>query len=122
MAIPKDKELYDKIKQEVYRDIAKHSAYRSGQIVSRYKKAYFNKYNSKDAYEGKKKKNEGLDRWFKEDWRTQEGKKTYQKKGDIFRPTKRITKDTPKTLDELNIKDIQKAMKKKKTKGRVDKY
>ena len=122
MAIPKDKELYNRVKNRVYVDIAKHSAYRSGQLVKRYKEAYQKKYGSKDAYEGKKKTNKGQDRWFKEDWRTQDGKKEYSKAGDIFRPTKKITKDTPKTMGELSKADKDKAIKKKKTKGRVDKY
>ena len=122
MAKPKDQKLYDRIKKKVYDLIPKHSAYRSGQIVKKYKEAYKKKTGSSDAYEGTKKKNQGLDRWFKEDWRTQEGRKTYQKKGDIFRPTKRITKDTPKTLNELSIKTIQKRMKEKKATGKVKKY
>jgi hypothetical protein len=122
MAIPKDKNMYERIKKSVYSEIPTHSAYRSGQIVKRYKMAYKKKYNSSDAYEGKKKTNKGLDRWFKEDWRTQDNKKEYDSKDDIFRPTKKITKETPKTMSELSKKDIKKAQRKKQTKGRVDKY
>jgi hypothetical protein len=122
MAKPKDQQLYDKVKKSVYSEITKHSAYRSGQIVKRYKNAYEKKYGSRDAYLGNKKTNQGLDRWFKEDWRTQTGKKEYEKKGDIFRPTKRITKETPKTMSELSKADKQKAIKEKKKTGKVKKY
>ena len=122
MAKPKDAELYERVKGRLYNEISKHSAYRSGLLVKRYKEAYEKKYKSKDAYVGKKKKNEGLDRWFKEDWRTQDGKKTYEKKGDIFRPTKKVTKDTPKTMSELSKGQIRKAQYEKKTTGKVKRY
>lgn len=115
---PKDSILYDKIKKEIYLKYPKHSAYRSGLIVKEYKKAFEKKYNSIDAYEGNKNK-EGLIRWFAEDWRNQRGKVGYQKKGDIYRPTKRINEKTPTTINELSQAQIKKAMKEKKTKGRV---
>ena len=37
MSKPRDQKLYDKIKKEVYKNIPKHSAYRSGIIVQKYK-------------------------------------------------------------------------------------
>ena len=40
----------------------------------------------------KTEKGASLKRWFKEDWRTEKGKKTYKAGGNIFRPTKRISK------------------------------
>lgn len=125
MAIPKDKKLYDRVKATLYKKITKHSAYRSGLLVKKYKEAYKRKYKSDDAYEGKKKKNKGLTRWFKEDWRTQDGKKTYSKKSDVFRPTKKITNKTPKTYSELGgskSKRVKKAQKEKAKTGRVKKY
>ena len=112
---PKNQKLYEKVKAEIYKKIPKHSAYRSGLLVKEYKKRG-------GTYIGKKPENKGLSRWFKEKWKTQDGKTTYKKKGDIFRPTKRITKDTPKTMGELTKKDKEKAMKEKKKKGRVRKY
>ena len=42
-----------------------------------------------------------LKRWFKEDWRTPKGKKDYSGGESTFRPTKRISKDTPATWSEL---------------------
>lgn len=119
MAIPKDKKLYDKVKKEIYQQYPKHSAYRSGQIVKKYKEEYFKKYGSKDAYEGKKKVNKGLDNWFKSEWRNQRGEIGYKYKGDIYRPTKRINKYTPKTFDELSSDDIADAMLKKLLFGRA---
>tara|TARA_R100000654_G_scaffold12330_1_gene26902 strand:+ start:15789 stop:16172 length:384 start_codon:yes stop_codon:yes gene_type:complete len=120
---PADKKLYDSVKAQVMRAIPKHSAYRSGRIVMLYKQKFKAKYgNKRSPYTGKKPLNKGLDRWFKEDWRSQKGKKGYDTKGDIFRPTKRITKDTPTTMSELSRGQIKRAMKEKKSTGRVKKY
>jgi len=71
----------------------------------------------------KSKEGLALKRWFQEDWRTPSGKKGYTK-GDkgIFRPTKKVSADTPKTYSELSKADIAKARKERKTKGRVSKY
>lgn len=120
--IPKDKILYDKIKANIYNKISKHSAYRSGLIVKEYKKQYLKKYKNSDAYYGVKKEKKGLARWYAENWKNQRGEVGYQKKGDVYRPTKRVTKDTPKTFKELNSKQIKKAMKEKKEKGRVKNF
>ena len=114
MAEPTNKKLYEKVKKEIYAKIPKHSAYRSGLLVKEYKKRG-------GKYSGEKPK-KGLTRWFKEDWRTQDGSKTYKKKGDIFRPTKRVSKDTPTTMSELTKKQKEKAIKEKKATGRVKKY
>ena len=73
-------------------------------------------------YEGAKNEKKGLSRWFKEDWRTQSGSKTYKKKGDIFRPTKRVTAKTPTTMSELTPAQKKKAQAEKKATGRVKKY
>ena len=44
MPEPSDKKLYEKVKGQVYKKIPKHSAYRSGVVVSSYKKAFSKKY------------------------------------------------------------------------------
>ena len=64
-----------------------------------------------------------LRRWFQEDWRTPKGKKTYSP-GDsgIFRPTREVSSETPKTYSELTPADIAKAKKERRTKGRVSKF
>lgn len=63
-----------------------------------------------------------LKRWFKEDWRTPRGKKDYKGGENTFRPTKRITKDTPATWSELSKGEKRRAKMEKDTKGRVSRY
>ena len=108
---PVNKTLYMKIKKEVYKKYPKHSAYRSGLLVKKYKEAG-------GTYKGVKTE-EGLTRWFKEQWKNQRGKTGYKSTKDIYRPTKKITKDTPKTFKELSKKDIEKAQKEKEKTGRA---
>ena len=68
MPEPVDTDLYDKIKKIVYKDIPKHSAYRSGILVQKYKKAFFDKYGNKSPYIGERTKGKGIGRWFREKW------------------------------------------------------
>lgn len=63
-----------------------------------------------------------LKRWFKEDWKTPSGNKDYSKGENTFRPTKKISKKTPKTWSELTDAEKAAAKKEKNTKGRVSKY
>ena len=63
-----------------------------------------------------------MSRWLKEDWSTEKGKKTYKEGGTIFRPTKRITKDTPTTMKELTPAQKRKAIAEKRATGKVKKY
>ena len=63
-----------------------------------------------------------LKRWFNEDWRTPKGKLVYSGGESTFRPTKRISKDTPATWSELTPAEIRRAAKEKKQKGRVSRY
>jgi len=118
---PKDQNMYNRIKRKIYKDNPKHSAYRSGLIVKKYKEAYKKKYGAGSAYTGTKTKG-GLTRWYKEDWRTEKGKKTYKAGGSVFRPTKRVSKKTPATFSELSKKQIASAIKEKKRTGKVKKY
>lgn len=120
--IPKDPVLYERLKKKVWSMYKRPSAYRSGYLVKMYKQAYYHKYGNTKAYTTKKNKNLGLTRWFKERWQTPEGYTTYQKKGDVFRPTRRITKKTPVTLHELTPYQIKKAREEKKRTGRVIKF
>ena len=76
--IPVDDKLYNKIKQQVYNDIPKHSAYRSGIVVSKYKSAFQKKYGpNRSPYHGNKNNSKGLGRWFKEEWVNQRGETGY---------------------------------------------
>jgi len=63
-----------------------------------------------------------LKRWFKEDWRTPSGKKDYSGGENTFRPTKRVSKKTPKRWSQLSEADKNNAKKEKNTKGRVSRY
>ena len=120
---PKDQELYDKTKKEVYKRIPKHSAYRSGVLVQTYKKNFAKKYgNKKSPYSGKKTKKKGLGRWFAEEWKNQRGEIGYKYKNDVYRPTKRIIKKTPTTFKELTKKRVKRARKEKYRTGRVKKF
>tara|TARA_R110001606_G_scaffold348623_1_gene498210 strand:- start:122 stop:475 length:354 start_codon:yes stop_codon:yes gene_type:complete len=114
MSVPNDKKLYNKIKTEIFKKYPKNSAYRSGMLVQEYKR-------KGGTYSGNKKK-APLKRWFEEDWRNQRGGVGYKKKGDIYRPTKKINTKTPATFKELTKKEREKAMKEKKDKGRVKKF
>ena len=112
---PTNPRLYQAVKEKIYKDIPTHSAYRSGLIVQEYKRRG-------GKYVGVKPKTKGLTRWFKEEWRNQRGGVGYQKKGDIYRPTRRVTEKTPVTLQEPTPGELKTAMKKKMTKGRVNKF
>lgn len=121
MSQPADKELYDQVKKEVYRAIPEHSAYRSGILVKTYKASFKRKHGDKKPYTGAKKK-EGLTRWFAEEWKNQRGEEGYQKKGDVYRPTKRVNKKTPVTFKELTQQQISEAQKEKAKTGRVKRF
>ncbi len=95
MTEPKNKQLYSKVKAEADEVFKKPSAYKSGWIVREYKKRG-------GKYLGSKKK-DGLTRWFKEEW-DDIGGKDYP----VYRPTKRITKDTPLTASEIDPKQARK--------------
>ena len=121
--IPTDMKLYNKTKDKLYKEIPKHSAYRSGLLVQKYKKNFTEKYGKKKKpYKGSLTKKKGLRRWFAEDWRNQRGEIGYKYKNDVYRPKKRITKKTPKTFKELNKKQIKRARTEKYRKGRVIKF
>ena len=119
-----DEKLYEKIKKKVYADIPKHSAYRSGILVQKYKEAFKKKYKNtrKKPYKGNRTKKKGLRRWFDEEWVNQRGEIGYKYKNDVYRPKIRITDDTPITHDELTKKEIKNARVKKYRKGRIDRF
>ena len=65
MSEPANKELYGKIKREIYDDYSKHMAYRSGLLKE---------YDARGGkYKGKENHSTGL--WFKENGRIREGKR-----------------------------------------------
>lgn len=120
---PKDLKLYQSVKRRVYKSNPVHSAYRSGTIVKRYKEAFKRKYGEKmSPYVGKKPKTTGLPRWFKEDWKSDSGKYRYTSKSSVYRPTVRVTSQTPLTFAELTAKRLRRAKREKARRGRVSKF
>jgi hypothetical protein len=120
--VPSDIKLYNKIKKEVWKRMPINSAYRSGQLVKEYRKAYLEKYGNKKAYIKEKPKNTGLKRWFREKWTNQRGKEGYKYKSDIYRPSIRITDKTPIIWKQLTKEEIKRAREEKYKKGRVSRF
>jgi len=87
--------LYNQVKDDADKLYKKPSAYKSGWIVKTYKERG-------GTYEDDNQK-KNLQRWFKEQW-GDIGGKDYP----VYRPTKRITKDTPLTVDEIDPKQAKK--------------
>jgi len=94
MPIPKDKELYDKVKKEADLIYKKPSAFKSGYIVKKYKEL-----GGEYIDDGKPK---NLKRWFKEEWKDFAGFKY-----PVFRPTKKVNKNTPLTPQEIEPKNLK---------------
>ena len=115
MSNVKNKKLYEQVKDEIYKKYPKHSAYRSGLLVKEYKARG-------GTYTGKEKKDEGLNLWFRSEWKNQRGETGYKYKSDVYRPTIRINKDTPTTFNELTKKEIEKARREKARTGRVKRF
>ena len=110
-AVVLDKDIYQKAKTIVYDQYKKASAYRSGALVRKYKElggGYSNEINKNEA---------SLTRWFKEKWRDvnpMKNKTSYP----VYRPTVKVTKKTPLTVDEIDKNDlIIKSKQKQKIKG-----
>lgn len=123
MPNPVDLKLYNKVKDNVYKRIPKHSAYRSGIVVQEYKTKFSKKYGrNKTPYKGKKTRKKGISRWVDERWTNQRGEIGYKHKNDVYRPSVRITKNTPTTFRELNKKQIKRARTEKYRKGRVARF
>ena len=103
---PLNKPLYNKVKKMADRTFAKPSAYKSGWIVKKYK-------DLGGEYTGTKTRN-GLTAWFKEKWQDVGGKDY-----PVYRPTKRINKNTPLTVFEIDRGQLKKQITlKQKIRGR----
>lgn len=111
---PLDPELYARVKKAVYKKYPQHSAYRSGRLVQEYLKRG-------GKYKGKKKDGK-LRRWFQEKWTNQRGGVGYSRKGDVYRPSVRISKHTPTTWHELSPEQIRRAKQEKTATGRVRRF
>ena len=115
MPEPKNKKLYEEVKDEIYAKHKKHSAYRSGLLVKEYKARG-------GTYIGKKDDEKGLGLWFRSEWKNQRGETGYKYKSDVYRPTKKINDKVPTTFSELSADQIKKAQAEKKKTGRVSKF
>lgn len=108
MPIVEDKQLYNKVKREADRVYGKPSAYKSGWIVKTYKQrggTYLDDNKSKD-----------LKRWFKEEWGDIGGQEY-----PVYRPFKRVSKDTPLTASEIDPTQAKKQIAlKQKIKGEAN--
>ena len=96
-AVVLDKDIYEKAKTIVYAQYRKASAYRSGTLVRKYKDLggrYSNEINKIKA---------SLTRWFKEKW-TDVNPMKNQTSYPVYRPTVRVNKKTPLTVEEIDKK------------------
>jgi hypothetical protein len=122
MSQPSNLALYNRVKAEAKRKFKVWpSAYASGWLVKEYKKRG-------GTYKGKKSpKTEGLRRWFDEKWinvcklpkkvpcgRPKANLKTWKKKYPYCRPSKRISKNTPKIASDLSKSEIERRCRQKR--------
>ena len=115
---PTDKSLYNKIKTKAKNKFKVWpSAYASGWMIKEYKRLG-GKFKSQS-----RNKYTGLSRWYAEKWinvcklpkKVSCGrKKSSTKNYPYCRPSKRITSKTPKTANELSIKEIKSRCSKKR--------
>ena len=63
-----------------------------------------------------------LNRWFKERWRNQRDEVGYKYKHDVYRPTRRINRYTPRTFREISKKRMSRAQRMKRRRGRVSRF
>ena len=94
-AKPKDMALYERAKATVYPRYDKPSAYRSGALQKEYKRLGGTYTDDKGG--------RPLKRWFKEDWKDVGGEDY-----PVYRPTKRVSKDTPLTASEVSPENLRK--------------
>ena len=100
MPIAIDTELYNLVKQKADKLYLKSSAYKSGYIVKKYKELG-GRYKDDN-------KPKNLKRWFQEKW-MDVGHQEYP----VYRPTIKINKNTPLTINEIDRKNLNKQIKQK---------
>lgn len=99
---PLDEKLYARAKKMANKIYDRPSAYKSGYIVKTYKKMGG---TYADNNRGGKSKKSSLSRWFREKWTDVNPNKT-NNSYPVYRPTVRISENTPLTADEINEKDL----------------
>jgi len=109
MPIIDNQKLYNQVKHLADKLYSKPSAYKSGFLVKKYKELGGTYSDDEDAPSPKASKQratpspKNLKRWFQEDWKDV-GDKEYP----VYRPTKRINKDTPLTPNEIKPSNLKK--------------
>lgn len=101
MPIIANQKLYNFVKEYADKIYEKPSAFKSGFIVKTYK-SMGGKYIDDD-------KPKNLKRWINEKWINVSPNEEYP----TFRPTKRINKMTPLTVDEIDKKNLKEQIKRK---------
>ncbi len=127
---PRDVELYSEIKESVKARVRSWpSAYASAQLVQTYVNAYKHKHGARSSpYKDAPRKSGNLARWFQEKWvdlcrpgNPPCGRKTMDGTYPYCRPSVRVSKDTPMTMDEMTAKfgkaKLQAMCKKKQKSG-----
>lgn len=115
---PVNVDLYSAVKRNAdAKFLAPTSAYKSAWIVREYKKRG-------GKYSGGTHSREGLKRWFKEKWIDVGtlracGRSSAAAKGPypLCRPSVRVTRDTPATVQELDGNTLRQALKRKQLVG-----
>lgn len=105
MPTPTNPKLYEEVKDFIMSKYKKNSAFASGAIVKEYKRRG-------GKYTGNKEKAD-LTRWFKEEWIDINPllKKKDKKAYPVFRPTIRVDRETPATLQEIPKKRLEEQFK-----------
>jgi hypothetical protein len=107
---PVDINLYNKVKTFVNKKYKKNSAYRSMAYIKEYKRR-----NGLFVPDGEPKP---LLRWQREQWKDINPNAT-RRSYPVFRPTIRINRDTPTTVDEISTDELTKQInRKQKIKGK----
>lgn len=104
MPTPTDPVLYARAKSIVYKRYKVHSAYRSGAVVKLYKQM-----GGTYRADGREPT---LKRWFKEKWSDVNPHKT-RTSYPVYRPTVRVNRRTPLTVDEVDPRDLAKQARRK---------
>jgi hypothetical protein len=96
MPIIDNQKLYNQVKHLADKLYSKPSAYKSGFLVKKYKEL--------GGTYSDDKKSKNLKRWYAENWKSVSKPNEYP----VYRPTKRVNKKTPLTIQEIkpsNLKD-----------------
>ena len=119
MAEPLDEKLYAKVKEKIMKSYKKNSAFASGAIVKEYKRQGGRYKSTKEPRK--------LKRWFEEKWVNLNPilGKSNPDSYPLFRPTKKISNETPTLAQDIPKERLLELYKKKqeiKDKGRLPKF